>query len=72
MATLYVRTGGSGGGSAAEPFGTLNAAAAVARPGDTVIIRDGVYDLKAGQGIDRAPRKLERPSDHAPVWARVD
>ena len=58
MATLYVRTGGSGGGSAVEPFGTLNAAAAVARPGDVVIIGDGIYDLKAGQGIDRAPRKV--------------
>jgi exodeoxyribonuclease-3 len=23
-------------------------------------------------GIDRAPRKLERPSDHAPVWAIVE
>ena len=23
-------------------------------------------------GIDRAPRKRERPSDHAPVWATVD
>lgn len=22
-------------------------------------------------GIDRAPRKLERPSDHAPVWADI-
>ncbi len=22
-------------------------------------------------GIDRAPRKLERPSDHAPVWAEL-
>ncbi|MDR3054250.1 MAG: exodeoxyribonuclease III [Zoogloeaceae bacterium] len=22
-------------------------------------------------GIDRAPRKLERPSDHAPVWAEI-
>lgn len=23
-------------------------------------------------GIDRAPRRLERPSDHAPVWAVMD
>lgn len=23
-------------------------------------------------GIDRAPRKLERPSDHAPAWAIID
>ncbi|GHU45652.1 exodeoxyribonuclease III [Betaproteobacteria bacterium] len=23
-------------------------------------------------GIDRAPRKLERPSDHAPVWAEIN
>jgi exodeoxyribonuclease-3 len=23
-------------------------------------------------GIDRAPRKRERPSDHAPVWAQID
>ena len=22
-------------------------------------------------GIDRAPRKRERPSDHAPVWATL-
>ena len=58
MATLYVRPNGSGVGSAAEPFGTLNAAAAVARAGDTVIIRDGIYDLKAGQGVDRALRKV--------------
>jgi exodeoxyribonuclease-3 len=25
----------------------------------------------AAAGIDRAPRKLERPSDHAPVWAEI-
>ncbi len=25
----------------------------------------------AEAGIDRAPRKLERPSDHAPVWATL-
>lgn len=25
-----------------------------------------------GAGIDRAPRKRERPSDHAPVWAMLD
>ena len=58
MATLYVRTGGTGNGSSAEPFGTLNAAASVARAGDVVIIGDGIYDLKAGQGIDRAQRKV--------------
>lgn len=23
-------------------------------------------------GVDRAPRKRERPSDHAPVWAEID
>ncbi|MDR2836976.1 MAG: exodeoxyribonuclease III [Azonexus sp.] len=26
----------------------------------------------ATAGIDRAPRKRERPSDHAPVWARLE
>jgi exodeoxyribonuclease-3 len=28
-------------------------------------------ELCSAAGIDRAPRKLERPSDHAPVWAEI-
>ena len=29
-------------------------------------------DVFAAAGIDRTPRKRERPSDHAPVWAQLD
>ena len=32
-----------------------------------------LFSVSSGylQSIDRAPRKRERPSDHAPVWASL-
>jgi hypothetical protein len=47
-ATLYVEQGhadaaDTNDGSAAKPFKTINQAASVAQPGDTVVIGEGVY-----------------------------
>lgn len=45
-ASRYVATNGNdlrGNGSLATPFATINKAASVARPGDTVFVRGGVY-----------------------------
>jgi len=36
---------------------------------DHILISDGLSCSACG--IDKAPRKLERPSDHTPVWAEV-
>jgi hypothetical protein len=43
--TLYVSTGGSdgGNGSSSLPFRTVQRAADVVKPGDTIIVRDGIY-----------------------------
>lgn len=38
---------------------------------DHVLLSKALADSCTAAGIDRAPRKLERPSDHAPVWAEV-
>lgn len=45
LSTYYVATGGADGdpGTLAEPFRTIQHAAAVARPGDTVLVRAGTY-----------------------------
>ena len=36
---------------------------------DHVLLSRPLAELCSAAGVDRAPRKLERPSDHAPVWA---
>lgn len=36
---------------------------------DHILVSDALAARCTAAGIDRAPRKLERPSDHAPVWA---
>jgi exodeoxyribonuclease III len=38
---------------------------------DHVLLSAPLAARCAAAGIDRAPRKRERPSDHAPVWAEV-
>ncbi|MBV6412769.1 MAG: Exodeoxyribonuclease III [Xanthomonadales bacterium] len=35
---------------------------------DLVLVSEALRESVRGAGIDRAPRALERPSDHAPVW----
>ena len=39
---------------------------------DHVLLSPPLAAACTAAGIDRAPRKRERPSDHAPVWATVD
>jgi hypothetical protein len=50
--TYYVATNGSDSypGTSSQPFRTIQKAANVVNPGDTVIVRDGVY--KTGSGTD--------------------
>ncbi len=38
---------------------------------DHILLSNPLADRCTAAGIDRAPRKLERPSDHAPVWAEL-
>ena len=35
---------------------------------DLILLSQTLANACRGSGIDTAPRKLERPSDHAPVW----
>jgi len=39
---------------------------------DHVLLSPPLAAKCSAAGIDRAPRKRERPSDHAPVWAQID
>lgn len=39
---------------------------------DHVLLTRQLAEKCSAAGVDRAPRKRERPSDHAPVWAMVD
>lgn len=39
---------------------------------DHLLISDALARSCTASGIDRAPRKRERPSDHAPVWATLN
>ena len=39
---------------------------------DHVLLSAALARRCSAAGIDRAPRKRERPSDHAPVWAQID
>ncbi|MGB4466758.1 MAG: exodeoxyribonuclease III [Azovibrio sp.] len=38
---------------------------------DHILLSHPLAEQCSAAGIDRAPRKLERPSDHAPVWAEI-
>jgi exodeoxyribonuclease-3 len=39
---------------------------------DHILLSRALAETCTAAGIDRAPRKRERPSDHAPVWATVN
>ena len=39
---------------------------------DHILLSNPLAENCTAAGIDRAPRKRERPSDHAPVWATVE
>ena len=39
---------------------------------DHVLVSEQLATLCTGSYIDAAPRRLERPSDHAPVWAEFE
>lgn len=38
---------------------------------DLILLSQPLADKCTAAGVDRAPRKRERPSDHAPVWATL-
>ncbi|MGL5632474.1 MAG: exodeoxyribonuclease III, partial [Azovibrio sp.] len=38
---------------------------------DHILLSTPLAERCTAAGIDRAPRKLERPSDHAPVWVEI-
>ena len=38
---------------------------------DHILLSKALAENCTAAGIDRAPRKLERPSDHAPAWATL-
>src|SRR5687768_13311354 len=49
MATYYVANNGSNSnpGSSTQPFETIQQAADIVNPGDTVIVKDGVYSAES-------------------------
>jgi hypothetical protein len=59
-ATFYVSTTGSDGnpGTASQPFRTIQHAANLVNPGDTVIVEDGVY---TGTGVGTPCSPITRP-----------
>jgi hypothetical protein len=77
-ATFYVSTQGadSNPGSSSAPFRTLARAVAVAGPGDTVIVSDGIYGhedtITGGDGsqIEAAPVVLRR-SGYPNAWITI-
>ena len=79
-ATYYIATSADGGsdsnsGAIGSPFASINKAASVALPGDTVFVRGGTYNFNAVQSIGSsrsgtaaAPIKLfANPGDASPV-----
>jgi len=38
---------------------------------DHLLITDALKEKLMEAGIDKAPRKLEKPSDHTPVWLQL-
>lgn len=66
----YVAVDGKGSGSLADPFGSINAALAVTRPGDVVYVRGGVYSEAVRftrSGTADAPIVLKAYGDETPV-----
>jgi hypothetical protein len=55
-------------GSSDRPFGTLQKAADTARPGDTVIVRDGIYTGAAGQWANIMHINQGGTADHRIVF----
>lgn len=39
---------------------------------DHLLLSPGAADRLEGAGVDRVPRGWDRPSDHAPVWCRLE
>ncbi len=39
---------------------------------DLILVSEAVANMASAGGIDKEPRALERPSDHAPVWLEFD
>jgi exodeoxyribonuclease III len=39
---------------------------------DLILVSEAVANMATAGGIDKEPRALERPSDHAPVWLAFD
>jgi exodeoxyribonuclease-3 len=39
---------------------------------DMILLSQPLAEKCTAAGVDRGPRKRERPSDHAPVWATLD
>jgi len=39
---------------------------------DLTLVSDALKSRASAAGIDREPRTLERPSDHAPAWVQID
>lgn len=39
---------------------------------DMILLSAPLAEKCSAAGVDREPRKRERPSDHAPVWAQLD
>jgi exodeoxyribonuclease-3 len=39
---------------------------------DLVLVSEALRPRLRAAGIDKAPRRLERPSDHAPVWIELE
>lgn len=69
--TIYVDAAASGGtGSMADPFATINAGIDAADPGDTICVRDGVYEETAHfsrSGEPDAPITLRNEPGHNPA-----
>ena len=38
---------------------------------DHILLSKALAEKCTACAVDKAPRKLERPSDHAPVWAEI-
>jgi hypothetical protein len=68
----YVAPNGSdaGDGSRSHPFGTIEKAAEVVNPGDTVIVRDGTYKDLDEEGTMVRVRRSGRPD--APITFRAE
>ncbi len=73
-ATWHVDAGApaGGNGSASAPFQTLAEAFAIALPGDTVLVADGVYSGPQNRGLDFAGRDFTVASVNGPAACVID